>query len=174
MNTPDILLLLSDEVLVFDNLSGKILLIVHANTDLPDAFQSAESRLDALEAQLAKATPSLPPIRPEPDIAVEQQFVSSFGESAYKHAVGTIKEYILAGDTMQVVLSQRLSLPFDAEPLNLYRALRSLNPSPYMYFFHFGDFHVAGSSPEILARLEDNRIVTVRPIAGTRRRGLHS
>lgn len=170
VNTPDILLFLSEEVLVFDNLSGKILLIVHADTESPDALTTAIQRLDALEAKLAAATPALPPLHAEPDAELETQFVSSFGEAAFKSAVGTIKDYILAGDTMQVVLSQRLSLPFDAEPLNLYRALRCLNPSPYMYFFHCGNFHVAGSSPEILARLE-NDLVTVRPIAGTRRRG---
>jgi anthranilate synthase component 1 len=170
VDTPDILLLLSDEVLVFDNLSGKILLIVHADTQQADAFIQTQLRLDTLVQQLSAAAPSLPALGTEPDAALENDFVSAFGEDNFMQAVDRIKEYIIAGDTMQVVLSQRLSLPFSAEPLNLYRALRCLNPSPYMYFFHFGDFHVAGSSPEILARLED-RIVTVRPIAGTRRRG---
>ncbi|MBK8102572.1 MAG: anthranilate synthase component I [Cellvibrionales bacterium] len=172
LGTPDILLLLSEEVLVFDNLSGRILLIVHADTAQENALALAQQRLDILQAQLATATPALPPIAlaAPADAKLEEQFVSSFGETAYKNAVGTIKEFILAGDTMQVVLSQRMSLPFDAEPLNLYRALRSLNPSPYMYFLDCGDFHIAGSSPEILARLE-NGAVTVRPIAGTRKRG---
>ena len=176
IGTPDILLMLSEEVLVFDNLSGRILLIVHAaiNGSSPtDAHALAEKRLDILAAQLATATPALPPMASAPtaaDAKLEQQFVSSFGEEKFKRSVDAIKEYILAGDTMQVVLSQRLALPFDAEPLNLYRALRCLNPSPYMYFLDCGDFHIAGSSPEILARLEDN-IVTVRPIAGTRKRG---
>lgn len=170
IGTPDILLLLSEEVLVFDNLSGKILLIVHADTAQENALAAAEARLDQLQQKLADAAPVLPQMALTPDEAVEKQFVSSFGEAAFKKAVDNIKEYILAGDTMQVVLSQRLSLPFDAEPLNLYRALRCLNPSPYMYFFDCGDFHVAGSSPEILARLEEG-LVTVRPIAGTRRRG---
>jgi anthranilate synthase component 1 len=170
IGTPDILLMLSEEVLVFDNLSGRILLIVHADTSQPDALEQARKRLDALQAQLAHATPALPLMAATPDAQLEQAFVSSFGEQAYKGAVDAIKEYIRAGDTMQVVLSQRLALPFDAEPLNLYRALRCLNPSPYMYFLDCGDFHIAGSSPEILARLEDN-LVTVRPIAGTRKRG---
>ncbi|MEZ5540365.1 MAG: anthranilate synthase component I [Pseudomonadales bacterium] len=172
INTPDMLLLLSEEVLVFDNLSGRILLIVHADTAQENALVQAEQRLDALQAQLQIATPSLPPIAlaAPADAQLERQFVSSFGEDAFKKSVDAIKEYILAGDTMQVVLSQRMSLPFDAEPLNLYRALRSLNPSPYMFFLDCGEFHIAGSSPEILARLEDNR-VTVRPIAGTRKRG---
>ncbi|HQQ74095.1 MAG TPA: anthranilate synthase component I [Pseudomonadales bacterium] len=170
INTPDILLMLSEEVLVFDNLSGRILLIVHADASLPDAFHQAENRLDTLQQQLTYAAPVLPAMATTADAQLEQNFVSSFGEAAFKRGVDAIKEYILAGDTMQVVLSQRLSLPFDAEPLNLYRALRCLNPSPYMYFLDCGDFHIAGSSPEILARLEDN-LVTVRPIAGTRKRG---
>lgn len=173
IGTPDILLMLSEEVLVFDNLSGRILLITHADTGEKNSLTQAEQRLDALQAQLATATPALPPMAATPTIAdaqLEQQFVSSFGEENFKRGVDAIKEYILAGDTMQVVLSQRLSLSFDAEPLNLYRALRCLNPSPYMYFLDCDDFHIAGSSPEILARLEDN-IVTVRPIAGTRKRG---
>jgi anthranilate synthase component 1 len=102
--------------------------------------------------------------------AREADFTSSFGEDNFHKAVESIKDYVLAGDTMQVVVSQRLSIPFQAEPLNLYRALRCLNPSPYMYYLDLGDHHVVGSSPEILARLEDGEVV-VRPIAGTRRRG---
>jgi anthranilate synthase component 1 len=172
IGTPDILLLLSEEVLVFDNLSGRILLIVHADTEQTDALQTAQQRLDALQQQLTMPAPTLPPIAlaAPSDAQLEKQFISSFGEEAFKASVDAIKEYILAGDTMQVVLSQRMSLPFDAEPLNLYRALRSLNPSPYMFFLDCEDFHIAGSSPEILARLENN-CVTVRPIAGTRKRG---
>jgi anthranilate synthase component 1 len=120
---------------------------------------------------LGQAVPTLP----ELDLAAsdgiaEDDFVSSMGEDNYKQAVETIKQYVLAGDVMQVVPSQRLSTHFDAEPLNLYRALRNLNPSPYMYFLNLEDFHIVGSSPEILARLEHGT-VTVRPIAGTRRRG---
>ncbi len=100
----------------------------------------------------------------------ETDFVSGFTEAGFKQAVERIKQYILEGDCMQVVISQRLSIPFTAPPLDLYRALRGLNPSPYMYCLNLGDFHVVGSSPEILTRLEDG-VVTVRPIAGTRRRG---
>jgi anthranilate synthase component 1 len=101
---------------------------------------------------------------------IESDFKSGFTEEGFKQAVDRIKEYILDGDCMQVVVSQRLSIPFHAPPLDLYRALRGLNPSPYMYFLDLGDFQIVGSSPEILTRLEDG-IVTVRPIAGTRRRG---
>jgi anthranilate synthase component 1 len=100
----------------------------------------------------------------------EEDFKSSFGEQAFLESVDKIKDYIMAGDAMQVVPSQRLSAPFTASPLNLYRSLRRLNPSPYMFFLNLDDFHIVGSSPEVLARLEDGQ-VTVRPIAGTRRRG---
>lgn len=175
INTPDILLMVSDEVLVFDNLAGKIIFIVHAEITGGDSHNkaslaAAEQRLDELEIKLRESTPATTPMSLKANGSIEKQFSSSFGEEKFHKAVDTIKDYVLSGDTMQVVVSQRLSIPFTAEPLNLYRALRSLNPSPYMYFLDLGDHHVVGSSPEILARLEDNE-VTVRPIAGTRRRG---
>lgn len=170
IGTPDIFLMVSDEVLVFDNLGGKLILVVHANPEVDDAFNKAVARLDQLERDLNGVTPDLKPMKLTASGAIEDQFSSSFGEQNFHDAVNTIKDYVLAGDTMQVVISQRLSIPFAAEPINLYRALRSLNPSPYMYFLDLGDHHVVGSSPEILARLEDGE-VTVRPIAGTRRRG---
>jgi anthranilate synthase component 1 len=172
LGNADILLMVSDELLVFDNLAGTIKLIVHADPEQADAFDKAQQRLDTLAQQLQQITRPLPALdlnANEEGIA-ESDFVSSFGEENFKAAVEKIKEYVLAGDTMQVVISQRLSIPFTAEPINLYRALRNLNPSPYMYFLNLGDFHIVGSSPEILARLENNE-VTVRPIAGTRRRG---
>ncbi len=168
--TPDILLMVSDEVLVFDNLAGTLTLIVHVDPAEDGSYQRAEQRLNELEKQLHEGTPSTAPMNMHPGGATESDFTSSFGEENFRQAVDRIKEYVLAGDTMQVVISQRLSIPFQAQPLNLYRALRSLNPSPYMYFLDLGDHHVVGSSPEILARLEDGE-VTVRPIAGTRRRG---
>jgi anthranilate synthase component 1 len=95
---------------------------------------------------------------------------SEFGEAAFKNAVVRAKQYIVDGDIMQVVLSQRMAQPFPASPLSLYRALRSVNPSPYMFYYDMGDHHVVGASPEILVRLEHDT-VTVRPIAGTRPRG---
>lgn len=172
IETPDILLMVSDEVLVFDNLAGTIKLIVHADPAEPEALQKAHQRLDELAGQLSQGVPALPELNLQADgeSIGEGDFVSSMGEQNFHQAVETIKEYVLAGDVMQVVISQRLSIPFTAEPLNLYRALRNLNPSPYMYFLNLGDFHIVGSSPEILARLEDNTVY-VRPIAGTRRRG---
>ncbi|WP_419535142.1 anthranilate synthase component I [Endozoicomonas sp.] len=169
LHTPDILLMVSDELVVFDNLSGKLILITHANPDESAALEKAQFRLDNLVRQLQTSNIQ-PPVQASLNPASEDDFQSGFGEEAFKASVGAIRDYILAGDAMQVVLSQRMSIPFDSSPLNLYRALRSTNPSPYMYYMDLGDFHVVGSSPEILARLEDGE-VTVRPIAGTRKRG---
>ena len=170
LGTPDILLMASDEVVVFDNLSGTIILVVHVDAKDPSSLQKAEARLDELEKKLAEPTPQLPPMNTQGGGISEGDFVSSFGKENYLRAVEKVKEYTLAGDVMQVVPSQRFSAKFKGEPVNLYRALRRLNPSPYMYFLDLGDFHIVGSSPEVLARLEDGQ-VTVRPIAGTRRRG---
>lgn len=170
LGTPDILLSVSDEILIFDNLSGKIILIVQVDPTEPNAYDNAQKRLDELEVGLKTPVPVLPSLKMVGDKATELKFTSHMGEQGYKNAVEKIKEYTLAGDIMQVVPSQRLSIDFTAEPINLYRALRMLNPSPYLYFLNMGDHYIVGSSPEILARLED-RTMTVRPIAGTRRRG---
>ncbi len=170
LGTPDILLMLSEDVVVFDNLNGTLKLITHADPSQSDSLSHAEQRLDQLEKRLRAAAPELPALAPQPGELPESAFQSHFGEDKYFAAIERIKEYTLAGDIMQVVPSQRLSIPFTAEPLNFYRALRHLNPSPYLYFLDLGDFQIAGSSPEILARSENGEI-TVRPIAGTRRRG---
>jgi anthranilate synthase component I len=170
LGTPDILLTVSDEVLVFDNLAGKLILVIHANPELDSAFERAQTRLEELVARLKQPVPDVPAMSLEGTSATEHAFRSHMGKERYMEAVERIKQYTLAGDVMQVVPSQRLSIDFSAEPLNLYRALRNLNPSPYMYFLDMGDHQVVGSSPEILARLDDGE-VTVRPIAGTRRRG---
>ena len=172
IGTPDILLMVSDQVVVFDNLRGKLHLIVHADPAQPQAYDRAQARIDALEARLHRRTADAPRT-PEPlrGTAVdESDFVSGFSQDRFEAAVQRIKDYVLDGDVMQTVISQRMSIPFQAPPLNLYRSLRVLNPSPYMYFLDLEDFHIVGSSPEILARVEDGE-VTVRPIAGTRRRG---
>lgn len=172
LGTPDILLMLSEEVLVFDNLSGTIRLVVNADPAAPDALAAAEARLDELTARLREPMPPLPEValHGADSSTLEEQATSDFTQDDYEVAVNRVKDYVLAGDVMQVVPSQRMSVPFVAPPLNLYRALRNLNPSPYMYFLDLADFHIVGSSPEILARLERG-MVTVRPIAGTRRRG---
>ena len=170
LGVPDILLMVSDEVLVFDNLAGTLKLIIHADPSQADAWGQTQQRLDEIEAKLQQPAPQLPPVRLNGEGVDEDAFISSMGQAGYEAAVEKIKAYTRAGDVMQVVPSQRLCLPFPGEPLNLYRALRNLNPSPYLYFLDMGEFQIAGSSPEILARLEDGE-VTVRPIAGTRRRG---
>jgi anthranilate synthase component 1 len=162
---PDILLMLTDELAVVDNLAGKIYLIVYADPARDDAWQSAHARLDELRKRLRNSAEI-----PFQTATAPTRAESETGPEAFCAAVRRAKEYIAAGDIMQVVLSQRLRQPFADSPLSLYRALRSLNPSPYMFYYDFGDAHVVGASPEILVRKE-GRTVTVRPIAGTRPRG---
>ena len=164
-DVPDLLLLLTEELAVVDNLKGRISLIVYADPAAPDAYAAARERLSALRRRLRE-----PVAIPFETGTARTSAASEFGEAGFKAAVARAKEYIAAGDIMQVVISQRMSMPFDAPPLSLYRALRSLNPSPYMFYYDFGDFHVVGASPEILVRKEGST-VTLRPIAGTRPRG---
>lgn len=165
LGTPEILLMLTEQLAVVDNLSGKLIFIVYANPELPNAYALARQRLQELSQLLRRPVeiPRAPQFPP-------QQAISEFGEEAYKQAVEKAKRYIFDGDIMQVVPSQRMSQPFPASPLNLYRVLRSINPSPYMFYYDMDDHHVVGASPEILVRLEGDN-VTVRPIAGTRPRG---
>ncbi len=164
-DVPDLLLLLTEELAVVDNLKGRISLIVYADPAAPDAYARARDRLSGLRRRLRE-----PVTIPFQTGTAVTQAKSEFGEDAYKAAVARAKEYIAAGDIMQVVISQRMAMPFRESPLSLYRALRSLNPSPYMFYYDFGDFHVVGASPEILVRKEGST-VTLRPIAGTRPRG---
>jgi len=168
IGTPDILLMVSDEVVVFDSLSGRMYIIVHLDPTAGGTLEAGEARIGELVRRMRTGVQRRA-CGPAREIQ-ESDFVSGFTEDGYKQAVERIKDYILEGDCMQVVVSQRLSIPFNAPPLDLYRALRGLNPSPYMYFLDLGDFQIVGSSPEILTRLEGG-VVTVRPIAGTRRRG---
>jgi len=172
LGTPDILLMVSEEVLVFDNLAGTIQLVVNADPATEDSLQLAQQRLRELVKRLPQPMVPLPEVvlSAADNAELEHQAESDFTQEQYEAGVERVKEYVLAGDVMQVVPSQRMSIPFTAPPLNLYRALRNLNPSPYMYYLDLDDFHIVGSSPEILARLEQG-LVTVRPIAGTRRRG---
>lgn len=170
IGTPEILLLLSEEVVVFDNLRGTIAIVCHADPSQQGALDAACRRLDEIEAALMQ--PFQRPVAPSHPqlVSAEQDFFSSFQQAPFEKAVNTIKDYILAGDVMQVVLSQRMSVPFEGDPIHAYRALRYLNPSPYMVFFNLGDHHIVSASPEILARVEDG-LITVRPLAGTRKRG---
>ncbi|WP_206860100.1 anthranilate synthase component I [Lysobacter changpingensis] len=169
LGTPDILLMQSDELAVFDNLKGRLYLIVHADPSEPRAMARANRRLDELVHRLRQGGPGYPETL-EGRLLDEADFVSGFTREGFIDAVEKSKEYIRAGDIFQVVLSQRLSVPFKARPVDVYRALRALNPSPYMYYLDVGGTQVVGSSPEILVRLQDGK-VTVRPIAGTRPRG---
>jgi anthranilate synthase component 1 len=180
IGTPDMLLLVSDEVAVVDNVLGKLYLVVYADPREPDALRTARARLERLRARLAEPLPEsmvlagggqpLPEGEGAAADAGGQSVKRSFTVEGFCDAVRCSKEYIYAGDCMQVQVSQRTSCAFGAPPLALYRALRGVNPSPYMYFFDFGDHHVIGASPEIMVRLSGDTI-TLRPIAGTRPRG---
>jgi anthranilate synthase component I len=169
LGTPDILLMVSNDVIVFDNLKGRMQIVTLADPAMPNALGHARERLGTVARRLAGAVPDVVASSANQPVE-ESDFVSEFGRDAFLAAVERIRDYIVAGDVMQVVLAQRLSVPFTAAPINLYRALRSLNPSPYMYYMDLDDFHLVSSSPEILARVEDGVIVN-RPLAGTRRRG---
>lgn len=169
LGLPDILLMVSDEVLAFDNLRGRLSIIVHGDPNDVDAYSRTHERVDQLADSLASVTLNAQRTSPTP-IVTELDFESDYGEDAFKRDVERCKRYIVDGDAMQIVLSQRMSAPYAAPPLDLYRALRGLNPSPYMFYLNLGDFHIAGSSPEILTRVEEGQI-TLRPIAGTRPRG---
>jgi anthranilate synthase component 1 len=170
LGTPDMLLLVSDELAVVDNVLGKLYLVVYADPREPEAWRAARERLERLRARLASPLPEelvLATAESEPAAAPVER---TFTERRFLEAVDRCKEYVFAGDCMQVQISQRTSRPFTAPPVSLYRALRSLNPSPYMFYFDFGDHHVIGASPEIMVRLS-GETVTLRPIAGTRPRG---
>ena len=165
LGVPDILLMLSDELIVVDNVAQKIFIVTYADPSIQNAYVLGVQRLDNLYEKLQQSVESN-----KPQHFKHNEPHSEFGEEAFKKAVEKAKAYIFEGDIMQVVLSQRMSQTFDAPPLALYESLRTLNPSPYMFYYHMDDHHVVGASPEILVRLED-KTVTVRPIAGTRPRG---
>jgi anthranilate synthase component 1 len=169
LGTPDAFLMLSEELAVFDNLKGRLYLVVHADPTEPQAHARALRRLDELVYRLRHSGRSYPDVL-DPSLLQEADFVSGFTRDGFVAAVEKVKDYIRAGDVFQVVLSQRMSVPFRARPVDVYRALRALNPSPYMYFLDLDGTQVVGSSPEILVRVQDGE-VTVRPIAGTRPRG---
>jgi anthranilate synthase component 1 len=170
LGTPDIQLLLTEEVAVIDNLSGRLYLIVWADPARHDAYFNAKRRLAELAEKLNTSV-AAPRVSRGPSYPVERDFA----KADLMRAVERAKEYIAAGDCMQVVLGQRLKKRYTESPLSLYRALRSLNPSPYMYFYDMGEFQIVGASPEILVREERlpdaSRKVTIRPLAGTRPRG---
>ena len=175
LGCPDILLLQCEELAVIDNLSGKLHLIVYVDPNVPDAFAAGTARLAELKAKLRQAV-AIPAVLPTTSDPAQRDFA----KDDYLAAVERAKELIAGGDFMQVQVGQRIKKRYTQSPLSLYRALRSLNPSPYMYFYNFGDFHVVGASPEILVRQEQINLaassvggtkITIRPLAGTRPRG---
>jgi anthranilate synthase component 1 len=170
LGLPEIQLLVTEELAVIDNLSGKLYLIVYADPTQPEAYSKARQRLKDLRAMLRR-----PVDAPVTSASVRTDTIRDFSKDNYLKAVAKAKEYIMAGDLMQVQIGQRIKKPYVDSPLSLYRALRSLNPSPYMYFYNFGDMQIVGASPEILVRNEaigdDKKKVTIRPLAGTRPRG---
>ncbi|WP_338770535.1 anthranilate synthase component I [Massilia sp. METH4] len=170
LGLPDIQLMVTEELAVIDNLSGKLYLIVYADTTQPESYSKARQRLKELKALLRRGVDA-----PVTSSSVRTEAIREFDKEAYLAAVAKAKEYIMAGDLMQVQIGQRIKKPYVDSPLTLYRALRSLNPSPYMYFYNFGDMQIVGASPEILVRNETlpdgEKKVTLRPIAGTRPRG---
>lgn len=165
----DIVLMLAEQLAVFDNLAGRLYLIVNVDPAEKGAYERAQGRLDRLVHRLRAGGPGYPVVI-GPDSIDEDDFKSGFTRAGFQAAVDQVKDYIVAGDAMQVVLSQRLSVPFRARAVDVYRALRSLNPSPYLYFLDLGDSQIIGSSPEILVQVENGE-ASVRPLAGTRPRG---
>ena len=170
LGLPDIQLMVTEELAVIDNLSGKLYLIVYADTAQPEAFSKARQRLKDLRVMLRRSVDA-----PVTTASVRTEAVREFAKEDYLKAVAKAHDYVMAGDLMQVQIGQRIRKPYVDSPLSLYRSLRSLNPSPYMYYYNFGDMQIVGASPEILVRNETSaageRKVTLRPIAGTRPRG---
>ena len=167
LDVPDILLMLSNDLLVVDNLTSKVHIITHLNPD-KESFEDGVGMLNSIERNIKKSNIH---DSPESEKIKSKDFVSSFGKENFVSAVEKVQKYITAGDVMQVVPSQRLSCKFKSNPVELYRQLRILNPSPYMYYLHLDDFAIVGSSPEILTRVDNDNVATIRPIAGTRSRG---
>jgi anthranilate synthase component 1 len=175
LGLPEIQLMVTEELAVIDNLSGKLYLIVYTDPSQPEAYSRGRQRLKDLRMMLRRSVDA-----PVTSSSVRTEAVRDFSKEDYLKAVAVAKEYVMAGDLMQVQIGQRIRKPYVDSPLSLYRSLRSLNPSPYMYYYNFGDMQIVGSSPEILVRnealkaeqeAEGQRKVTLRPIAGTRPRG---
>lgn len=169
LETPDILLMVSDVLAVYDNLSGNITFIVNADPRQANAYQQAQQKLQQMRQALCQSL-TTPQVKASHQHTKESDFESNFSKADYADCVEKIKRYIIDGDCMQVVFSQRLQIPFAHQPLDLYRAIRTINPSPYLYYINLTDFHIVGASPEILVRVENGEI-SLRPIAGTRPRG---
>jgi anthranilate synthase component I len=166
LDTPDILLMLSNKLAILDNISGVLKLVYYADPNQSGAFEEAIQYLDNLSNKLNQAAPATPHAAKSAD----KNMYSNIEQAEYLKLVKKMQQYIVQGDMMQAQLSRRISREFNCHPLVLYRALRYLNPSPYMFYLDLDDMHIVGSSPEILVRLQDDE-VTIRPLAGTRKRG---
>ena len=164
LNVPDILLMVSNDLLVVDKLTSKVHIITHVSPE-KESFNDGMEKLNLIEANIKK---SFDHKTNKSEMIKSEDFISSFGKNNFVQAVEKVQKYITAGDVMQVVPSQRLSCKFESNPVELYRQLRILNPSPYMYYLNLDDFAIVGSSPEILTRVDNNNVATIRPIAGTR------
>ena len=173
LEVPDALSIITDTLLIFDNVSQTIKIVSNAhveNDDPEKAYREAEKNIEALEAKLRASLPADAHGGGSGSSIDENRIESNFEREKFEDAVRRIKQYIVEGDAIQVVLSQRLKFEISTDPFTIYRALRTINPSPYMYYLKFGELSIVGSSPEILVRLEGDQ-VEVRPIAGTRKRG---
>lgn len=170
LNIPDILLMLSNEFIMFDTLSNKIYLVIYANPQQFNAWENAQQYINTLIKKLHSTSIAESWLNPKMQSSAEKKFISNFTQPEYEEKVKRAVQYMIDGDIMQVTVSQRFSKPYAGEPFNFYRALRSVNPSPYLFYLNLKDFYIAGSSPEILVRLE-NDTITLRPLAGTRCRG---
>ena len=170
MDTPDICLIVSKEFLIFDKINNKIHIVIYTNNNL-NSFKESQDKIKKLEIFLRDEIIPEDNIRKHAKDKINNLDIHyHFNKNDFISSVDKIKQFIINGDVMQVVLSQRMSMDFVGESINFYRELRELNPSPYMYYLNMGDYQIVGSSPEILVRLEDD-LITVRPIAGTRPRG---
>ena len=170
MDTPDICLIVSKEFLIFDKINNKIHIVIYTNNNL-NSFKESQDKIKKLEIFLRDEIMPEDNTRKQANDKINNLDIHyHFNKNDFISSVDKIKQFIINGDVMQVVLSQRMSMDFVGEPINFYRELRELNPSPYMYYLNMGDYQIVGSSPEILVRLEDD-LITVRPIAGTRPRG---
>ncbi|MFC2002297.1 anthranilate synthase component I family protein, partial [Chloroflexota bacterium] len=165
---PESLLMMADTLLVFDHLTHNIKVVSHAylDGDIEAAYLEATRKIDRLVDRLRQPVPAE---APPPVFSHDSPVLSNLSQAEFEAIVTRTKDYIYAGDIIQAVLSQRLAKRTDTSPFAIYRALRSVNPSPYMYYLHLGDFHIVGASPELLVRVEDG-MVSNHPIAGTRRR----
>lgn len=171
---PDGSFMIVDGLLVFDNLERTIKVVSHVDLrharSIRSAYEAATARIEATISRLRAPLPPLPHGIPEPPLPIDDRLIPNTSRSHYDHMIERAKEYILEGDIFQVVLSHRLDVPTPVHPFTIYRALRAVNPSPYMFYLDFVDHHIVGASPELLVRLEDG-VVTNHPIAGTRPRG---